>query len=111
MSICYTIAVIISIFPMSLRILAFVSLLCSILFACPIFAEEDYIGTDLGNDIYKRIDTGVYKIKKQLIENRLKGSALLLDGMVGMSCASKTEKIFCFRDGVDFTSTELDDIA
>ena len=48
-----------------------------------------------------------------MIESRLQDSALILNGLVGMTCSSKTEKtekIFCFRDAPDFTASELEDI-
>ncbi len=74
-------------------------------------AEEGYIGEDLGYDIYKRIDEGIYKVKRDMIESRLKDSALLFNGIVGMICTGKNkEKIFCFKDRIDFTASELEDI-
>ncbi len=96
---------------MQIRIFILVFLVLSWFLPSSLFAEAGYIGEDLWNNIYRRLDEGVYKLKKQLIETRLKDSTLILNGLVGMVCSSKTEKIFCFRDEPDFTASELEDIA
>ncbi|OIP54948.1 hypothetical protein AUK10_00235 [Candidatus Gracilibacteria bacterium CG2_30_37_12] len=77
-----------------------------------LWAAGEYVGEDLGNNIYKRIDEGSYKLKTQLIENRLKGvTDNKINKLVGKICADKDKnKIDCFRAGVDFTTSELDDI-
>jgi hypothetical protein len=54
------------------------------------FAENGGIGDDLGQDIYRRLDEGVYSVKKKLLENRLEQSTLLLNGLVGKVCRTKS---------------------
>lgn len=54
-----------------------------------VHATDGYVGEDLGNDIYKRIDEGTYKLKKRLIENRLKGSADRINTWIGEICSTK----------------------
>jgi hypothetical protein len=46
--------------------------ICFAFLPTTLWAAGEYVGEDLGNDIYKHIDEGSYKLKTQLIENRLK---------------------------------------
>lgn len=102
---------------MQARIFLFIFLVFSSSFAPSLFAEDGYIGEDLGNDIYKRLDEGTYKLKKQLIENRLEGSTKKINEQLGEVCSTKIiipmktgKKIKCFRDGLDFTTSELEEV-
>lgn len=74
---------------MQVRIVVLSFLILLSFFSSSAWAEDDYVGEDLGNDIYKRIDEGVYKLKKQLIENRLQGSANRLNTWIGQTCSGK----------------------
>ncbi|MDP2103352.1 MAG: hypothetical protein Q8K26_00330 [Candidatus Gracilibacteria bacterium] len=72
-----------------------------------LWAEEGYISKDLGTDIYRRIDEGHMKLKKQLIGKRLEGSAKKINELIGKMCGGE----YCLRDIPDFTAVELDNIA
>jgi len=90
------------------RFFHIILILCLSLFFIPhIWAEEGYISKDLGTDIYRRVDEGHMKLKKQLIGKRLEGSAQKINEMIGKVCKSD----YCLRDTPDFTATELDTIA
>lgn len=55
----------------------------------PLFAADGYIGEDLGTDLYRRVDMGNFKLKKQLVEHALKGSAGKINSTIGPICSQK----------------------
>jgi len=54
-----------------------------------VFADEGYIGEDLGTDIYRRVDTGTFKLKQQMVDKRLEGSAEKVNKRIGKVCSAK----------------------
>jgi len=63
-----------------------VSLLLSL--SSSVWADSDYIGKELGNDIYRIIDQGTYTLKKKLVDNRLKevATAEKMNNLIKENC-------------------------
>ncbi|NDK19913.1 hypothetical protein GW819_03655 [Candidatus Gracilibacteria bacterium] len=91
-----------------------VSLLLSL--SSSVWADSDYIGKELGNDIYRIIDQGTYTLKKKLVDNRLKevATAEKMNNLIKENCPECFASS-CFASGKgfiqNFTASDLEEIA
>ena len=69
--------------------------------------ESEYIGVDMGTDLYNQVDEGSATLSTKIAADRMEGSAKKINERIGKQCGSPAD--YCLSDE-DFTADELRDM-